>query len=46
MIKCKQEPNFTNVIMISFNDFQKVDIRVGKVINVESFPEARSLHSN
>jgi tRNA-binding protein len=27
--------------MISFDDFQKVDIRVGTVLAVEPFPEAR-----
>jgi tRNA-binding protein len=27
--------------MISFHDFEKVDIRVGKVTQVEDFPEAR-----
>lgn len=27
--------------MISFDDFQKVDIRVGKIVSVEDFPEAR-----
>ncbi|MCG3226557.1 MAG: tRNA-binding protein [Candidatus Heimdallarchaeota archaeon] len=27
--------------MINFDDFEKVDIRVGKVIEVEDFPEAR-----
>lgn len=27
--------------MITFNDFEKVDIRVGKIIEVEDFPQAR-----
>jgi len=27
--------------MINFDDFEKVDIRVGRVIEVEDFPEAR-----
>ena len=27
---------------ISFDDFQKVDIRVGSIVRVEDFPEARS----
>ena len=27
--------------IISFNDFQKVEIRVGRVIEVDQFPEAR-----
>ncbi|MFT3972794.1 MAG: tRNA-binding protein [Amaricoccus sp.] len=26
---------------ISFDDFQKVDIRVGRIVRVEPFPEAR-----
>jgi len=27
--------------MINFDDFEKVDIRVGRVVEVEDFPEAR-----
>ncbi|KHO48366.1 MAG: export-related chaperone CsaA [archaeon GW2011_AR5] len=27
--------------MISYQDFDKVDIRVGKIISVENFPEAK-----
>lgn len=27
--------------MAEFSDFQKIDIRVGKVVSVEDFPEAR-----
>ena len=27
--------------MISYSDFEKVDIRVGKIISVEDFPQAR-----
>ena len=27
--------------MITFSDFEKVDIRVGKIIEVEDFPQAR-----
>jgi len=27
--------------MATFNDFQKLDIRVGKIIEIEDFPEAK-----
>jgi len=27
--------------MITFEDFQKLDIRIGKIVEVENFPEAR-----
>jgi tRNA-binding protein len=27
--------------MIAFQDFEKVDVRVGRVVRVETFPEAR-----
>ena len=27
--------------MITYEDFQKIDIRVGKIVKVESYPEAR-----
>ena len=27
--------------MITFDDFQKLDIRVGKIVEVDNFPEAR-----
>ena len=29
-------------IMATFQDFQKIDIRVGKIIEVEDFPETRN----
>lgn len=28
-------------MIASFKDFEKLDIRVGKIVNVEDFPEAR-----
>ncbi len=30
------------IMIISFEDFEKVDIRLGKVVEVEDFPEARN----
>ena len=29
------------MITINYNDFERVDIRVGKIVKVEDFPEAR-----
>lgn len=29
--------------MVTVDDFQKLDIRVGKIVNVDEFPEARKL---
>lgn len=29
------------VVMITYNDFEQVDIRVGKITKVEDFPQAR-----
>ena len=29
---------------VSFEDFQKIDLRVGTIINVVNFPEATKLH--
>ena len=28
--------------MVTFDDFQKLDIRVGKIVEVQDFPEARN----
>jgi tRNA-binding protein len=29
------------IVLISYGDFEKVDIRVGRIVNVEDFPQAR-----
>jgi tRNA-binding EMAP/Myf-like protein len=29
--------------MITFEDFKKVDVRVGKILEAEDFPEAKNL---
>lgn len=29
------------IIMVTFDDFQKLEIRVGKIIEIEDFPEAK-----
>ncbi len=33
--------NTNNMTQITYDDFQKVDIRVGRIVSVEDFPEAR-----
>ena len=35
------DPNSPELEQIKFDDFLKVDIRIGKVIDVQDFPEAR-----
>ncbi len=37
-----QDPNSPKLPEISFEDFLKVDMRIGKVIEVNEFPEARN----
>lgn len=39
-LDCKSDALY-NVGMINYEDFEKVDIRVGKVISVEDYPQAR-----
>ena len=39
--KTMNTPNSAVVSQINYNDFTKVDIRVGKIISVEDFPEAK-----
>ena len=39
-LDCKSDALYT-VGMINYEDFEKVDIRVGKVISVEDYPQAR-----
>jgi len=31
----------SETFMITYNDFEKVDIRVGKIVKIEDFPQAR-----
>lgn len=33
---------YNSEAMISYDDFEKVDIRVGKIVEVQDFPEARA----
>lgn len=30
-----------NTMQINYDDFEKIDIRVGKIVGIEDFPEAR-----
>ena len=41
LIRMKDEVANKNMT-ITFEDFEKIDIRVGKVIEAEDFPEARN----
>ena len=36
-----RQPNKTSMNQITWNDFEKVDIRVGKIVEISDFPEAR-----
>lgn len=38
----KFDPNSKAEEIIQFNDFLKIDIRLGEIIDVEDFPEARN----
>lgn len=33
--------NMTTMIEVSWNDFEKVELRVGTIVSVDEFPEAR-----
>jgi tRNA-binding protein len=40
----RHDPNAPPAPLVSFDEFLRVDIRVGTIIEVDQFPEAKNLH--